>query len=129
MTQPSSGNMKSVVTQINVLNSKMQLIIQQLKKLESNFGVISRTVISQNNLVKELEAKIDSLESGTSSSATPFSRGLESEKVIQEIENIKEELKEMKYVLDSVNPIAYVTIDEVSDVVDQKLKEIKKKKK
>jgi len=121
--------MKSVVTQINVLNSKMQLIIQQLKKLESNFGVISRTVISQNNLVKELEAKIDSLESGTSSSATPFSRGLESEKVIQEIENIKEELKEMKYVLDSVNPIAYVTIDEVSDVVDQKLKEIKKKKK
>jgi len=129
MTQPSSGNMKSVVTQINVLNSKMQLIIQQLKKLESNFGVISRTVISQNNLVKELEAKIDSLESGTSSSATPFSRGSESEKVIQEIENIKEELKEMKYVLDSVNPIAYVTIDEVSDVVDQKLKEIKKKKK
>ena len=45
-----------------------------------------------------------------------------------QIDNIKEEIKEMKYVLDTVNPVAYVTVDEVADIVDAKIKEKKAKK-
>jgi len=128
MPASESSSLKSMITQINVLNSKMQLIIQKLNKLESNFAVVSRTVISQNNTIKEMDSRLNSVESGEFD--TSFSGGSNPE----EINAIKEELKEMKYVIDSINPIAYVTVDEVADIINQKLlehgiKSTKRKKK
>jgi len=128
MPASQSSSLKSMITQINVLNSKMQLIIQKLNKLESNFAVISRTVISQNNTIKEMDARVNSVESGEFDNSSFGSPNPE------EISAIKEELKEMKYVIDSINPIAYVTVDEVADIINQKLlehgiKSTKRKKK
>ena len=119
MPTNDSSKLKSIVTQMNVLNSKMQLLVQEFNELRSKFTIISRTVISQKNLIEELNTRVESVEGGeTRGSFSSSNSTLE-----KEIESIKEELGEMKYVLDSVNPIAYVTVDEVADVVDQKLKD------
>lgn len=43
--------------------------------------------------------------------------------------NLKQEVDEMKYVLDSVNPMEYVTIPELGNVIEKKVEKILEEKK
>ena len=39
----------------------------------------------------------------------------------------KEELKEVKYVIDSINPLEFATLSQVRELIDKRMEELKKK--
>jgi hypothetical protein len=47
----------------------------------------------------------------------------------EELAKIESDIKEIKYILENFNPLTYVTIEDVANIVDDKINAILKKKK
>jgi len=140
----------SVASAIGALDAKIKLLAQRMKVIEANEQVIARTLVSHNKKLKELEAggappnletlKADIKEELKRELTGELSRrtALEGEEISKEkvaelmkelaevkklIVKMKQEVDEMKYVLDTVNPLEYVTIDQLDEVIDRKVRE------
>ena len=133
----------NILGEIHALNSKIQVIAQRMKIIERNEEIIGKTLISHNKMLKEIEEEINSLKSGgLSVPGQPEESGAALAEVKdlvrdfkkqidqnrKEIELIKSELNEIKYVLDAINPVAYATVDQVSDLVEEKIADYMRKK-
>jgi len=119
---------RSVLAELHALSSKMQIVAQRMKIIEKNERIIGKTLISHNKTLKELERQMGTGAGGRSAETSTAS----SEKVAQlelDIAQVKEEIKEIKYVIDTINPVSFVTSDEVSDLIDDKLRKAKTKAK
>lgn len=144
--ETSQAAIDNILGEIHALNSKIQVIAQRMKIMERNEEIIGKTLISHNKMLKALEEEINALKSGGVSEGG--SGELEKNAVAlkevkdlikdakkqmdmnkKEIDLIKAELGEIKYVLDSINPVAYATVDQVADLVEEKLEEYQRKKK
>jgi len=144
--ETSQAAIDNIMGEIHALNSKIQVIAQRMKIMERNEEIIGKTLISHNKMLKALEEEINSLKSGgiSGGGSEDVERGSEILKEVKdmikeakkqadtnkkEIDLIKTELDEIKYVLDSINPVAYATVDQVADLVEEKLEEFQRKKK
>lgn len=144
-------SIQNFIAEMHSLDTKIQVIAQRMKIIERNEEVIGKTLISHNKIIKELEETVSKLkamptsspgmESKEAASSVEEARRLitELQKTAQnakvqtdagkaELDKMKAEIKEIKYVLENFNPIAYVTTDNVSDIVEEKVGQILKKK-
>ena len=133
---------EGLMAEIHALNSKIQIIAQRMKIIERNEEIIGKTLISHNKVLKELEATVTELKAG-GGPALPEGVVEEFKKTKEVISSLKEkinensarmdkiraELNEVKYVLETFNPLQYATVDKVSDLVEEKIEEYLKKKK
>lgn len=89
---------------IKNLESKISLLEEEIKTMQKNEEIVGRTLIALNQKVKKFE------ETPASTQTT----------AVQETGNFatKEELKELKYTIDMINPLQYATLDQVKEVVD-----------
>src|SRR3989338_547122 len=140
-------SIQNFVSEINALNSKIQVIAQRLKIIERNEEILGKTLISHNKALKELQDTMAGLKAGgtiQAEQAQPVSvpSGFD-EQTIASLENtvdslrrqqeqtklvldkVLAEINELKYVLDNINTVAYVTTDEVSELIDEKLRAAK----
>ena len=136
------------------LDAKLKLIAQRLKIMENNVQVVGRTLVSHNKKMKEFEVTLaagggkapdmaklkDALKeelktefSANSEISAPLEHGVPTRRDSSEIINLKksveelrQEVNELKYVVDSINPLEYVTIDQLSDVVQRKMEQARK---
>jgi DNA repair exonuclease SbcCD ATPase subunit len=138
-----SAMVENIMSEIHGLNSKVQVIVQRMKIIERNEEIIGKTLITHNKMLKEIEEEINKLKSGGFSVDRPSDvpdtgladevKGIardakkQMEQNRKEIELIKSELAEIKYVLDTINPVAYATVDQVADLIDEKIERLKKK--
>ncbi len=100
------------------LESKIDLIIQKIRTIEKNEEVIGRTLIAQREQIKRLEEKIEA--GGGSGSNTPTDlSGLRKE--LDELYAKKEDLAELKYVLDTINPLEYARLDDIKSYVEEQI--------
>ena len=149
-SSPSSGA-PSMSASMASIDAKIKLIAQKLKILESNEQVISRTLTSQAKKLKEFEATLaagggggsapdlikmketlkeeirSELGSSSGGIAPPLEKSgprtnVQMTNLKKEVEELCNDVKEIKYVIDSINPLEYVTLDQLNDVVDRKLK-------
>ena len=145
MPEPAQMMLDNIMGEIHALNSKIQVIAQRMKIMERNEEIIGKTLISHNKMLKAIEDELNTLKAG-GLAIGPNDEG-KNEGVLQEIGDmvkvakkqmdvnkkeidlIKTELSEIKYVLDAINPVAYATIDQVADLVDEKIDEYMKKRK
>ncbi|MFC2174437.1 hypothetical protein ACFLQ2_01020 [archaeon] len=134
------------------LDAKLKLITQRLKIMENNEQVIGRTLVSHNKKMKEFEIalaaggaggkpadliklkdtlrdelKAELMGGGEISPPMehPTARRRDSAEIInlrKSMEELRQEVNELKYVIDSINPLEYVTLDQLSDVIDQKMR-------
>jgi hypothetical protein len=143
----------TVASSISALDAKIRLVAQRIRIIENNEQVMSRTVISQNKKLKEIEATlaagvggkvdIDALkkafkeelklersgepmqplmvEEYTAAKGGAPSAGFKELK--QELSELRKQVEEIKYVLESVNPMEYLTIEDVNDVIERKIAE------
>jgi len=146
MPEPAQMMLDNIMGEIHALNSKIQVIAQRMKIMERNEEIIGKTLISHNKMLKAIEDELNTLKTG-GLAIGPNEEGGKNEGVLQEIGDmvkiakkqmdvnrkeidlIKTELSEIKYVLDAINPVAYATIDQVADLVDEKIDEYMKKRK
>lgn len=123
----------STSSDIKALNSSIMLISQKMKYLVRNEKILGRNLIVLNKKLKRIDEKMDSgtlggmsLEdmAGINKSIRKMSERLALiEAQISEIrENyaMSEQLQELKYVIDSINPLEFVTLDQVNKLIDEK---------
>jgi len=135
------------------LDAKLKLIAQRLKILENNEQVIGRTLVMHNKKMKEFETSLASgggkvdvgklkselkEEMKTELLATGGEIGLPldeapSRRESSDIRDLKKsvgelrrEVSELKYITDSINPLEYITLEQLNDVIDRKLEGMRK---
>jgi vacuolar-type H+-ATPase subunit I/STV1 len=124
---------------IRALNSSILIISQKLQYIVRNEKILGRNLLIVNKKLKELEEKggghsssIDAegdLAQAVSSMRDSVSKLSANVSEMQaELENIRQTyakdslVKEMKYVVDAINPLEFVTYKDVERIVEEKLK-------
>ncbi len=132
-----------IATTIHMLDSKLRLLAQRMKVIENNIQVIARTLVNHNKQIKELEQKVEGgginkeeivrkvlSEVGSRAGPTgqPDLSGVEEDisALRDEIGRIKAKLEEIEYQVNSINPMEYVTLDQLKDAIESKIEELKK---
>ncbi len=112
--QKPSSPVEDIRNQLRTLDSKINLLAEKLKTLESNQEIAGRTLLAVREQVRS--------GAGGKSSAldTAQSEGLGELK--SDVKALAQQIEEMKYVLDAINPLNYATIDQVKELLDDKLK-------
>lgn len=132
---------------VRSLNSSILIITQKMKYVVRNEKILGRNLMVLNKKLKALEEKILSGEIGFSAQsggeeADSFDAKLEEAnrriaeleiRLQQATENMasKEELEEMHFVVDSINPLQFVTLEQAKDLLagkPVKQKALKKKR-
>jgi len=130
-------------------DSKMSVLAQRLKIIEKNERILAKTVTRNNKRIKKLREKVEDLINKGVTTSNINQEGLEDKEVSFEgLEEIKEGLKELRdevkdnkrmmrdfedklsevqYVMDTLNPVEYLTSKEIVRLVDEEIsKKIKK---
>lgn len=133
-------------SELQSLDSKVRVVAQRMRIIEKNEQIIGKTLVNHNRKLKELESGTSSFHPPQVSSA-PISEPVVKSEVASElniqveklnslvadlvkeinynrelIDNMRQDINEMKYILDTVNPMEYVTINQVKDLIDEKIK-------
>jgi predicted RNase H-like nuclease (RuvC/YqgF family) len=129
---PAQGGIRE---DIRALNSSILLITQKIKYLVRNEKILGRNLVVLNKKIRSLEEKV------VNSPQASQSNGVNSEEVEALKQKIalfeaqlddmrsrtasNESLKELKYVIDSINPLEFATLSQVRELIDKRLKEEK----
>lgn len=122
--------MKSVDTQIKML-------AQEIKTVKSNERIMGQTIVALNNKVKDIERKLGDVSTSVrpvekESVETPIIDNTALEEIKKELEELKKgmvkkgDLDQLKYTIDLINPLLYVTASDVEDIVNRILKKREK---
>ena len=120
-----SNPAEDIRNQLRTQDSKINLVVERLKTLESNQEIAGRTLLALKDVVKRGPTVVAETPRQTVASGPAVNLGpLEADvKALQtELKEIKVMVEELKYVLDSINPLEYATLDQVKDLLDEKLK-------
>ncbi len=130
-----------VIRDIKALNSSVQIIAQKMKYLVRNEKILGRNLIVLNKKLKALEKRPSSPSAGTGISAPEMNEVKDelaavSEKLsslgheisetkkrlnrFEESYAKKETLDELKYVIDAINPLEFVTLSQLEDALGKK---------
>lgn len=135
----------SVVKDIRALNSSILIISQKIQYLVRNEKILGRNLLVLNRKLKELEAgggrgsaisdtELSSMKQQLQEISDQAQRNAASLSELQSvIESIKQNyakeslVKEIKFVVDSINPLEFVTYKEVEKLISEKMKTKSKK--
>ena len=119
---------------IRALNSSILLITQKIKYLVRNEKILGRNLIVLNKKIKSLEEKVvnpvASEQAGSMSSAEIEAMKQKVSMLEGQVEDVrsrtatKEELKELKFIIDSINPLEFATLSQVRDLVDKRMQQL-----
>ena len=112
--------------EIQMLDSKISLIAQKIRMIEKNEDIIGRTIVVHNDKLHKLETAGSSPMAGSPASANGESgSGLAAEvdalkKQVAELREqaaTKNEVSELHYTLDTINPLDFVTLKQARKLI------------
>src|SRR3989338_8625982 len=105
-----------IQSEIQTLDSKINLLQQQVKTMEKNQEIIGRTLIALNEKIEKVSKDVSFGRSGKRESidSTKFAT--------------KQEIEEIKALLNTFNPLEYATIDQDKELLEETAKKTEKKK-
>ena len=119
---------------IKALNSSLLIISQKMKYVVRNEKILGRNLIVLNKKLKRIEEKMESGTLGGMSSEDMAEINKSLKKMnerlalieaqlseIRETYAMSEQLQELKYIIDSINPLEFVTLDQVNKLIDEKI--------
>jgi len=138
--QDPKAMMFELANDIRSLNSSVMLLSQKMRHIIRNEKILGRNLVV-------LYKKVKSGETGTGKSAVPadLEKRLSdidvkmqeiSEKTsmaVSEVATLKnsmvtdDQLKELKYVIDAINPLEYVTLEQAKQMIEEKMSAQQKK--
>ncbi|VVB70726.1 Uncharacterised protein [uncultured archaeon] len=95
--------------EVKNLDSKIELLEEKINTIENTQEIIGRTIISINQKLKALEDKQGNAQVSTGSAT----------KENNETYATKEELNKLKYIIDMINPLDFVTAEQVKDLIKE----------
>ncbi len=109
-------SIESLKADVATIESKIGLIAQKIKTIETNQEILGQTIVAQNDKIKALEAR------GGGGAVAPSAGGGEEVAggLRAEIEDLRKQIQEMRYVLNSINPLEFVTVDQVKEMLKEK---------
>ncbi len=120
---------------IRALNSAISIISQKMRHLTRNEKILGRNLIVLNKKVKELAEMKESqaLPPSVSKKFEELEKKIEeNEKRIEELNMIiahlrkefvtSDELKELRQIIDSINPLELATLDQVKELIEKNKK-------
>ena len=136
------GILTGIREDIRSLSSSILIITQKMKYLVRNEKILGRNLIVLNKKIKTLEEKLSTggfgsgIGFGGEETQALLAKLEENNRKIAELEAqiaqlresaaSQEQLQELKYVIDSINPLEFATVAQVKEMVENKLKEKKK---
>ncbi len=134
---PMQGGMMSggIREDIRALNSSILLITQKIKYLVRNEKILGRNLVVLNKKIKTLEDKVvnaPQVSAGGGASSEQMDELVQKIALLEaQLEDMRsrtattEQVKELKFVIDSINPLEFTTLSQVRDLIDKKIKENK----
>ncbi len=125
MPVKSAKEMEDLRNDVRTLDSKLSLLAQKFSTIEKNEEVLGRTLVAHNERLKEIEEKggggggIKSAGGGAASGEMEQLR-VQLEALKKEFAELRKETQEMRYILNSINPLEFVTVDQVKELLKQK---------
>lgn len=126
-----------IAADIRALNSSILLVTQKIKYIVRNEKILGRNLIVLNKKIKSLEDKMNTSVTGSGESgASSEELKLLQQKVAlleAQVDDLhtraafKEELKELKYIINSINPLEFATLSQVRELIDKRVEEKMKK--
>ncbi|MDO8648039.1 MAG: hypothetical protein Q7R70_06545 [Candidatus Diapherotrites archaeon] len=145
----SSGQvfLKDLAADVKALNSSILLLSQKMQYVVRNEKILGRNLLVLNKKIEELQNRKPSDEGGASAKDTQaLKQDLENTsteltrlghsmiEVRDALEQVKlnyaksEDFKELKYVIDAINPLEFVSVKQVDALIERKIQEALKKK-
>ncbi len=133
-----TGKPISVARTISILDSKLRLLAQRMKILENNMQIMARTIVSHNKKLKELEEVsgpsftkediIDEVKKSLPEQAPADVSALETKvaRIEERISELESNIEELNYLIKAVNPMKFVTLDQLKEAIDERLSQMKK---
>ena len=135
---PSGNILENIVRDIRALNASQLILAQKLKHIIRNEKILGRNLLVLNKKLKKMEegglgvsaggeaseetlTKLDEIQSGLSKLGERLSN------LENELEKVKqtyaksELVQEMKYVVDTINPLEFVTYRDIDRLINEKL--------
>ncbi len=136
MAREEQTSNTNVSSDIRALNSSVLLLTQKLRFITRNEKILGRNIVVINKKISDLENKISSGQSGELQNIPDISLIKESIFQLQtEIENLKtgmvskSEFQELKYLLESINPLEFVTLEQAKKLLSDSPAPVKKGRK
>ena len=104
-------------SEVQTLDSKLNLLTQQVKTMEKNQDIVGRTMIALNEKIEKSAREASSGGAGGAGGSMDESKFA-----------TKQELRELKALLDSINPLEYATIDQVKELLEETAKKSERKR-
>lgn len=139
--QDPKAMMMELANDVRSLNSSVMLISQKMRHLIRNEKILGRNLVvlykkvkggessgSKGEIPADLAKRLSDLE------ASVLNLNEKTGMLTSEVASLKnsmvteDQLKELRYVIDAINPLSYVTIDQVKQMIDDKIAEIQPKK-
>ena len=124
---------------VKAMNSAIAILSQKMRHLTRNEKILGRNLIVLNKKIKKLseseestgipEAVVKELDSLKKEISDSNKKIDELNLVISNLSRkfvTSEELKELRYIIDSINPMELATVDQVKDIVKKALEEREK---
>ncbi|MFH1056996.1 MAG: hypothetical protein V1717_04350 [Candidatus Micrarchaeota archaeon] len=105
---------ESTRSELQTLDSKINLIAQKIKTMEKNEEILGRTLITMNDKIDKVAREAPQGGGGKSVDETKLAT--------------KQEVRELKALLDAINPLEFATIDQVKELLDDALRKAERKK-
>ncbi|MEW5955847.1 MAG: hypothetical protein AB1626_04925 [Candidatus Micrarchaeota archaeon] len=113
----------AIKADMRTLDSKINLIAQKIRMMEKNEEVIGRTMVALNEKIKKLEEGGSRTAAAAAGASGPDLGSVKDQlKALEEkIDATQSQLLELKYVMDTINPLDYATLDQVKELLEEKL--------
>jgi len=109
---------------VKTLDAKLGLVAERIRMIEKNQEVVGRTLVALNEKIRKVG------EGGGGGGRGAGSEEVEDLKKavdrLAEQAATKKELNELRYILDTINPLEYASIDQVKELVDETAEKLRK---
>ena len=130
---PRMDSFFQISSDIKALNASILVITQKIKYIVRNEKILGRNLIILNKKIKDLRDQGVSGVSGAAGEGSPSSDLLSQiESLQEEISSLKEDLQSLKKIsgmLELFNPLEYVRLSQLKEIVSDMVEEELKKRK
>ena len=124
MPVKSAKDLEDLRNDVRTLDSKLSLLQQKFSTIEKNEEVLGRTLVAHNERLNGLENEVGKGKGQTNEAGGPTEGVTELQQQFEalrkEFSEMRKDVQEMKYVLNSINPLDFVTVDQVKELLAQK---------
>ena len=139
--------LKDLAADVKALNSSVLLLSQKIQYIVRNEKILGRNLLVLNKKIEEIQNRKPSEEGGASlkeiqalkqdleNTSTELNRLSHSMIEVRDaLEQVKlnysksEDFKELKYVIDAINPLEFVSVKQVDALIERKIQEALKRK-